>query len=106
MHREDHRGGRTDAAERVAHVGNVENGRAVAAEGLRDLHAEQALRARCVEGLLREGGATIGVVGLGGCGGGDGGYSLREGTAIEDELFAGLFVGVTKMGLLNIHGES
>src|SRR5580692_10852014 len=105
MHREDHRGGRAGAAERVAHIGHVENRRPVSAEGLRDLNAKQALRARRIDGFLREAGATVDVVGLRGCGRGYGSDSLREGTAIEDELFAGLFsAGVTKTGLLNIHG--
>src|ERR1700684_1148475 len=70
MHREDHRGGRTGAAERVAHVGYVENRRAVSAEGLRDLDAEQTLRARCIDGLLWEACATVDIVGFSCCGGG------------------------------------
>jgi hypothetical protein len=55
---------------------------------------------------LWEARATVDVVGLRGCGGGYGSDSLREGTAIEDELLAGcLSAGVTKTGLLNIHGK-
>src|SRR3984885_2072478 len=104
MHRENHRGGRTGAAERVAYVGNIEDRRAVSAEGLRDLDAEQALRARRIDGLLREACVTVDVVGLGGRGCGYGGDSLRKGATIGDELFAGLFSArVTKTGLLNIH---
>src|ERR1700733_8365242 len=106
MHREDHRAGRTSAAERITHIGNVEDRGAVSAEGLRDLYAEQAMRARRVDGLLREACVTVDVIGLGGCGRSYGGDSLREGAAIGDELFAGLFSArVTKTGLLNIHGK-
>jgi hypothetical protein len=68
------------------------------------LDAEQALRARRIDGLLRKACATVDVIGLRGRDCGYAGYSLREGTAIEDELLAGLFSArITKIGLLNIH---
>ena len=45
MHREDHRGRRAGAAERIEHVGDIEDRRAVAAERFRNLDAQQPLGA-------------------------------------------------------------
>ena len=59
MHRKDHRRGSAGAAERVAHVGNIEDRRAVAAELPRDLDAQKPLlraphRSRLSESARRD----------------------------------------------------
>jgi hypothetical protein len=64
MHRKDHGGRGAGAAERVAHVGNVGDRRAVAAELMRDLQAQQPLRARRVDRSFREPGVAIDRFGL------------------------------------------
>ena len=81
MHREDHRRGGAGAAERVAHVGDVVDRGAVAAEldagsGRR---AASAARAASIA-ALRKARVAIDLFGLGRRSGGDRGRALREGS--------------------------
>ena len=64
MHRKDHRGGGAGATQRIAHVGDVEDRCAVAAERDRDLGAEKFLLARRVDRGFREARITIDIDGL------------------------------------------
>src|SRR5579872_4601057 len=99
MHREDHRRGGTGAAERVAHVGEVENRGAFATKILWNLDTQQALDARRVNGFLRETRFAIDVFGVFSRGYRDRGGALWKGTAIRDDVFTG--VGSRK--IVNVH---
>ena len=106
MHREDHRRRRAGAAERVAHLGNVGDRRAVAAEPLRDLDAQKPLLARRVDGGLREARVAVDLLGLRRCSGCDARRPLREGTAVDKEWLVGLFRdGFAEPGFLHVHGR-
>ncbi len=91
MHRKDHRRRRAGAAERVAHVGDIGDRCAVAAERQRDLDAQQPLRAHRVERFLREPRIAVDRFGFRGGGRRNRSRSLREGTAVGNELFVRLF---------------
>ncbi len=63
---------------RVAHVGNIEDRRAVTAECLRDLGSQQLLRSGGVDGGLREARLAIDVYGFRGGRARDGGGAWEE----------------------------
>ncbi len=106
MHREDHRGRRTGAAERVADIGHIRHRGAEAAELDRDLHAEQLLLARCVDRGLWETRFQVDVRGFRCCHGGDSRRPLQEGrAAVEQQAFAGVIRNrVAEARFLDVHG--
>src|ERR1700755_949949 len=103
MHGEDHRGRGAGTAERVAHLGDVEDRGAEAAELDRDLRAEQLALAGGVDCGLGEACLEVDVFGIGGSCGRDGSGALLEGGAAVEQLLAA-FIRSTKYGFLDVHG--
>jgi hypothetical protein len=102
MHGEDHRGRRAGAAERVAHLGDVEDRGAEAAELDRDLRAEQLALAGGVERGFGEARLRVDLFGVSRRRGGDRRGALLEGGAAIEQRFAAL-IRDTKAGFLDVH---
>ena len=99
VHGKDHRRGRTGASERVAHVGDVGDRRAVAAERDRDLGAQKPFLARRVDRGLWEARLAVDRFGLRRRSLGDGGRPVPERGSVEREWYT-----VAELDFLNVHG--
>src|ERR1700722_2926336 len=94
MHRKYHGRGGAGAAERVAHVGDVEDRCAVATKFQRNLASQKFLRPRGLDGGLREACLAIDAFGFRGGYRRDACRALQEGGSIVKGLFADLIRGV------------
>jgi hypothetical protein len=92
------------AAQRIAHVGDLENRGALAAELGRDLDTQQFLIPRRIDGGLRKARFAVDRLGLCRSRRCDHGGSLQEGAAVEQNLFCGRSRRQTaEPGILDIH---